>query len=114
MNVLDQIRISIEFIESHVRDEISVAQIAREAGLSNWHFQRVFHELSGETVGSYVRRRRLAESLSELRNSNRKMIDIALDYQFGSAEAYSRAFRTEFGFSPREYLIFPRFGGHVF
>ena len=71
--------------------------------MSTWHFQRVFHEFVGETVGSYMRRRRLAESLSELKNSARKIIDIALDYQFGSTEAYSRAFRTEFGFSPREY-----------
>ena len=103
MILFEQIHTAIEFMETHVRDEVSIAQIARQAGMSTWHFQRVFHAFVGETAGSYMRRRRLAESLSELKNSARKIIDIALDYQFGSAEAYSRAFRTEFGFSPREY-----------
>lgn len=45
----------------------------------------------------------MAESLNDLRQSSRKVIDIALDYQFGSAEAYSRSFKAEFGFSPKEY-----------
>jgi AraC family transcriptional regulator len=103
MTLFEQVLASIEFMESRLRADISMADIAKRAGISTWHFQRLFHQAVGETVGSYLRRRRLAESIEVLRHTPRKVIDIALDFQFGSAEAYSRAFKTEFGFSPKEF-----------
>lgn len=97
------VRQTIAFIENHLQDELAVAAIAAESGLSSWHFQRLFHQLVGETIGAYVRGRRLTCSLHDLLNTQLKIIDIAFSYQFESSEAYSRAFKAEYGVSPLQF-----------
>ena len=103
MYYFEDIVAAVEFMEEHLQDDLTVADVAQSLGLSSWHFQRVFREHVGETVGSYLRRRRLACALEELKTSDRKVIDIALDYQFGSSEAFSRSFKNEFGTSPQQW-----------
>lgn len=102
MNYFEDIVRAVDFIEAQLREELSVADVAAVNGLSSWHFQRIFHDEVGETIGSYVRRRRLASAWDELQLSDRKVIDVALDWRFGSSEAFSRAFKAEFGFSPQQ------------
>lgn len=99
----DEVVRSVEFIEQHLTDMLTVHDVAQVTGLSSWHFQRIFHAYVGETIGAYLRKRRLACALEELRSTKRKVIDIALDYQFGSSEAFSRAFKNEFNLSPQNY-----------
>lgn len=103
MDHFEEIVQSVEFIEAHLQDEVTVVDVAQTVGISTWHFQRVFRQYVGETLGSYLRRRRLACALDELRSTERKVIDVALDYQFGSSEAFSRAFKAEFGLSPQQF-----------
>lgn len=103
MDSLQLVKDAIDFIENHLTEEISVTDVAAQSGLSIWHFQRIFHGLVGETIGVYVRSRRLSCAVEELRTTDRKVIDIALDYQFGSPEAFSRAFRAEYGRSPLQF-----------
>ncbi len=96
----------VEYIEQNLKNDISVNSISEITGLSIWHFQRIFHQALGETIGSYLRRRRLAMAAAELKNSNSKLkvIDLALDFQFGSPEAFSRSFKKEFGIAPLQYV----------
>ncbi len=94
---------ALDHIEANLREPLRLEVIARKAGFSLWHFQRIFAALTGEPIGSYVRRRRLTASTLELRTSSRRILDIALDYQFESHEAFTRAFKTVFHFTPGEF-----------
>ncbi len=100
MDHLVRIQRAIDYIEDHLRDEITAEDIAREAALSSWHFQRVFSSVSGQTLKEYIRRRRLTAALIELGTGDRRILDIALDYQFESQESFSRAFKALFHRTP--------------
>jgi transcriptional regulator GlxA family with amidase domain len=66
---------ALECIETQLENEISVQHVAQQSKLSSWHFQRIFSEYVGESIGSYLRRRRLASSIDLLKNSNLRTID---------------------------------------
>lgn len=94
----------LEFIDEHIKDEISADQLAEKAGFSTWHFCRVFQWRVGYSVMGYVRSRRLAFAACEL-NSGRRILDIALEYGFDTHSGFSKAFRRYFGCSPETYRI---------
>jgi AraC family transcriptional regulator len=100
---LQVVRECLELIEASLGEPIDVATLARRAGYSRWHFQRVFQALVGEPVASYVRKRRLSESSHRLIHTGERLIDIAQAFQFESHEAYTRAFKRLFSVSPQEY-----------
>jgi AraC-like DNA-binding protein len=77
--------------------------MAREAGLSPYHFLRTFEHVTGVTPHQYVLRARLREAAIRLASGRDKVLDIALDSGFGDVSNFNRAFRTEFGVSPRRY-----------
>ncbi|RYE83306.1 MAG: helix-turn-helix domain-containing protein, partial [Myxococcales bacterium] len=76
---------------------------ARHAGLSQWHFQRIFRALTGETLKTYVRSRRFAHALDRLAHSDERVLEIALAAGFDSQEAFTRAFKKAFGVTPARY-----------
>lgn len=102
MTFLDQIQNAIDFIEEHLHDNLSLDEIAKQANFSRWHFQIVFNSAVGETVKDYIRKRRLSESLEDLK-TDKRIIDIALRAGFESQEAYTRAFKNFFGLTPGDY-----------
>jgi AraC-like DNA-binding protein len=77
--------------------------LAREAGLSPYHFLRTFERLTGVTPHQFVMRARLREAAIRLVAESGNVLDIALDCGFGDVSNFNRAFRTEFGASPRAY-----------
>jgi AraC-like DNA-binding protein len=77
--------------------------LADEAGLSLYHFLRTFERLTGVTPHQYVRRLRLRDAATRLAIEPAKVIDIAFECGFGDLSTFNRAFRTEFGVSPRAY-----------
>lgn len=91
---------TIDFIEEHLDEPLDVRGIARHAGMSMWHFQRVFSAALGQPVMDYVRRRRLSRAAGALCSTRRNLIDIALDSGFQSQEAFTRAFKATFGITP--------------
>ena len=103
MSYIPNILRAVDFIERNLTSPISVSDVASEAAYSTFHFVRLFRALTGETPGSYLRRRRLTEAAGELAHSRRRIIEIALDYQFQSQEAFTRAFKDCFGINPRAY-----------
>jgi AraC family transcriptional regulator len=81
----------------------SLGQLAREAGLSPYYFLRTFERLTGITPHQYVLRVRLRAAASRLVAETDKVLDVALDCGFGDVSNFNRAFRTEFGVSPRVF-----------
>jgi AraC family transcriptional regulator len=90
-------------IERDLDTEISLASLAREAGLSPYHFLRTFEQVTGVTPHQYVLRMRLREAAVRLAAEPTQVLDVALDCGFGDVSNFNRTFRAEFGVSPREY-----------
>jgi AraC-like DNA-binding protein len=78
-------------------------QMARHTGVSPYHFLRVFERLTGTTPHQYILRARLREAALQLLSKGDTILDIALRCGFGDASNFNRAFRGEFGCSPRAY-----------
>ncbi len=77
--------------------------LAREARLSPYHFLRAFQQVTRVTPHQYVLRLRLREAAVRLANQPERILEIALDCGFGDVSNFNRAFRSEFGLSPREF-----------
>src|SRR5579864_8643997 len=88
------------FIESHFAQEISLEDIAKIGGVSRYHMSRVFGLATGHSVMRYVRGRRLTEAARCLANGAQDILTVALDVGYGSHEAFTRAFRDQFGITP--------------
>lgn len=92
---------AVEYMEDNLTEELSVKDIAAQAYVSEFHFQRIFSVLCGFTVGEYIRNRRLTLAAQELSSSaDAKVIDIALKYGYDSPDSFSRAFMKFHGISP--------------
>lgn len=95
---------SLRAIERHPSAApLPLSALAREAGLSPYHFLRTFHRLTGVTPHQFVLRARLREAALRLAAEPSKILDVALDCGFGDVSNFNRAFRAEFGASPRAY-----------
>ena len=94
----------VEYIDRHLDQKLDLAVLAGVAHFSPFHFHRLFHALMGEALGDYLRRRRLETAATRLRAQLRiPVLDVALAVGFGSAEAFTRAFRVRFGCSPTQW-----------
>jgi AraC family transcriptional regulator len=98
-----RIQATIDYIDSHLDDELDIQALAARTEMSFWHFLRVFRATVGETVKDYIRRRRLTRAAYELLETDQNIIDVALGAGFETHEAFTRAFRAQFGVSPREF-----------
>lgn len=103
VNYLKNVQAGIDFIESNLDFDISLSTVAKEAGLSQWHFQRIFKALTNETLKTYIRSRRLANSLDKLLTTKFRIIDIAVSAGYESQESFTRAFKASFNMTPNEY-----------
>lgn len=100
---LAQVQRGIDYIESNLDESLALPKVSKVAGISHWHFQRIFKALTGETLMTYVRSRRLARSLDRLLRSKVGILEIAMDAGFESQAAFTRAFKTAFGLTPGAY-----------
>jgi AraC family transcriptional regulator len=91
----------LRYIEDNLLTRFTVAEVARAAGYSAYHYCRLFHSLTGDSVMGYARKRRLTVAAQRLTNgSNVRLIDLALDCGFESQAAFTRAFKRHFGAPP--------------
>ncbi|MGD9560465.1 MAG: GyrI-like domain-containing protein [Oscillospiraceae bacterium] len=100
MDWLGQLNDALAYIEAHLDGEIDPRQVAKLAGCSGFHFQRMFSYMAQTTLAEYIRRRRMTKAALELRNSTERVIDIALRYGYDSPTAFNRAFRSVHGVAP--------------
>jgi AraC-like DNA-binding protein/predicted transcriptional regulator YdeE len=103
VSYLRQIQRGIDFIETHLEEDFEISAVTRHAGVSHWHFQRVFKALTNETLKGYVRSRRLANALLALHERRSSILEIALASGFESQAAFTRAFKHAFGMTPAKY-----------
>lgn len=89
-----------EWIEQNLDKRIVIDDIAKRAGYSKWYLQRLFKEVTGDNLASYVRHRRLMRAAAELKRTDKKIMDITLQYGFESQQTFTRAFKRRFGTSP--------------
>ncbi len=88
------------YIESHLGSELSLDEIADVAGISRFHMVRAFAAATGRSVMRYVRSRRLSEAARSLADGAPDILTLALEADYGSHEAFTRAFRDYFGITP--------------
>ncbi len=100
MNWLECIKEAIGYIESHLKDDFSIEDVASHVYMSSGYFQKAFSMLCGFTVSEYIRNRRLTEAGMELLSSNEKIIDIALMYGYDSHDSFTKAFSRFHGATP--------------
>lgn len=104
--VVDEIDERIKCHDSQSNDSVdalTLHSLSKKLGYSEFHTTRKFKEISGLLLGDYIRHRKLAFSLIEVRDTKNKFLDIAIKYGFGSHEAFTRAFKTAYGISPKDY-----------
>ena len=102
VSYLKSLAISINYIEEHLGDEIDLGQVAKEAGYSLYHFQRIFQGAIGDSIKDYIRKRRITEAAKDLINTNRTIIEIGVKYGYQTRESFSRAFTQVYGRNPSQ------------
>ena len=94
---------SIDFIERHLYDKVAVHEIAAASSYSTYHFIRIFKALVGDTPKEYLRKRRLTVAAKKLLSEDIGILDLAIECQFESQEAFTRAFKALFDITPAQY-----------
>lgn len=93
----------IDFIEENISENLSLQEISKQIGYSPYYCSVQFHRICKMTMKSYISGRRLALATLEIRDTSKRIIDIAVKYGFSSQEALTRAFRSVFGCTPAAY-----------
>ena len=93
---------AIEYMENHLTDDITLADIARNVHLSAFHFQRAFSLLTDMSPAEYLRKRRLSQAGADLTGGEEKVIDVAMKYGYDSPESFTKAFTRFHGVSPMQ------------
>ena len=91
----------IDYIEDHLTDDISPEIISEYAGVSDYHFRKIFFYISGLTLNEYIKNRKLSEANKDLLNGER-VTDVAFKYGYQSMDGFTRAFRKWSGLLPSE------------
>jgi len=99
---MDPVQKALWFVESHSREAITLEAIARVCHVSAFHLTRAFAEAMGLSLMRYVRARRLTEAARQLAQGADDILRLALDSGYGSHEAFTRAFRDQFGHTPEQ------------
>ncbi|WP_341717039.1 AraC family transcriptional regulator [Micromonospora sp. FIMYZ51] len=100
--MLERLNQAMEHLEQHLDRPVEATELARIAVTSEYHFRRLFAALAGIPLSEYVRRRRLTVAGAEVLAGERTLLDIAVRWGYGSAEAFARAFKAVHGVGPGE------------
>ncbi|ECD4798289.1 DNA-binding transcriptional regulator RamA [Salmonella enterica subsp. enterica serovar Typhimurium] len=93
----------VEWIDDNLNQPLRIDDIARHAGYSKWHLQRLFMQYKGESLGRYVRERKLKLAACDLLDTDQKVYDICLKYGFDSQQIFTRIFTRTFNLPPGAY-----------
>ena len=102
MNIIKLFNDTVNYIETVLDVEIDEKKISSLSGYSYPMFSRLFSMLTETTLSEYIRSRRLTEAAIDLRDTDEKIIDIAMKYGYESPDAFGAAFKKFHGFTPSE------------
>ena len=102
MNWIESISSAIEYIEKNLKEDIKIEDIASYSFISPFYFQKGFSIICGYGVGEYIKNRRLSMAGYEVLSTNKKIIDIAMEYGYDSADSFTKAFKRFHGSTPKE------------
>lgn len=103
MQAWEAIQKTLDYMEEHYEEELTIEQLSTIAHLSRFYCQRLFYRLTGYTVSEYLRSVRLKMAAGLLKADSGKIMDIAMQCGFSSHSTLTRAFRQCYGMSPAEY-----------
>ena len=95
-----EIKKALAFIDEHIEDKLLLNDIANHLGYSPFYVSRMFSQIMGISIVSYVRMRKLQYAFSDLQNC-KTILEVAYQYGFESHEGFTRSFKRFFGFSPK-------------
>ncbi|MED1266341.1 AraC family transcriptional regulator [Bacillus mycoides] len=102
MDSLKNMNAAMQYIEDNLTHKIDFKEVAKIAFCSEYHFKRMFSFLAGISLSEYIRCRRLTLAAFELKDSNAKVIDVAIKYGYNSPDSFTRAFQNLHGITPSE------------
>lgn len=91
------------YIESHIQEVITLKQLSDACFISPSYASKIFKEVTETSPYQYIKARRLSKAAVTLRDDEKKVLDVALDYVFDSHEGFTRAFSKQFGVTPKRY-----------
>jgi AraC family transcriptional regulator len=100
MDVLERLNGVVAYIEANLCSEIDLNELARITSYTPDGFSRFFSYMTQTTLAEYIRKRRLTKAAYDLRNSDNKVIDVALKYGYESADSFAKAFVKQHGITP--------------
>lgn len=107
MQAWESIQKTLNYIEEHIGEEIQIEELAEIASLSLFYYQRLFTRLVKTSVRDYIKLRRVARAAVSLCDHKKNIIDIAMEYGFGSHETFTRAFKETYDITPSQYRSKP-------
>lgn len=90
----------IDWIDNHLDSRLDIDTVARRAGYSKWHLQRIFKEHTGQPLGEYIRAKKLQKSIERLAHSNESILNVAIALGFDSQQSFNRSFKRQYGQAP--------------
>ncbi|MGD6942575.1 AraC family transcriptional regulator [Cytobacillus gottheilii] len=100
MDLLEKMNAAINYIENHLNEDINYKEVAKMTHYSDHHFKRMFSFIAGISLAEYVRRRRLTLAAFDLKDSDMRVINVAMKYGYNSPDSFSRAFQALHGVNP--------------
>ena len=101
--MLKELNNVIDYIEEHLTDDLSLEKISEYAGVSDYHFRKIFFYIAGLPLSEYIKNRKLSEANKDLLNGE-KVTDVALKYGYQSMDGFTRAFKKWSGFLPSDVI----------
>lgn len=103
MSYFELVTDTLQYIEENLRYNPTPRTIADHAWISQYHFHRIFRAVTGKSIKQYINLRRLSEAARYLLNENASVLETALEFSFNSPEAFTRAFKKNFGIPPAQF-----------
>ncbi|MCL2409274.1 MAG: AraC family transcriptional regulator [Oscillospiraceae bacterium] len=100
MNWINDIQNAINFIENNLLENINADNVATHIHSSTDYFQRIFNIATGLSISEYIRNRRLTLAGEEIKNTQAKIIDVSLKYNYDSPDSFTKAFTRFHGITP--------------
>ncbi len=100
MDVLTELNRVMAYIETHIDKDVTLTDAASVTSYSPYHFGRLFYYIAELPLSEYIRRRKLSLAAMQLQGSGAKVIDLAVQYGYDSADSFTRAFVKQHGVTP--------------